>query len=139
MQKGAECVSGPKKCPCFLDGECEMTQANFLNVIHSINDATSCHGLCVFYNGIQANSKCTHFTFHKVKFPGVCLLFNGCTSKVKCDGCIFGPSECSFCTWEEKKEGTCPSGIFARNGEGKIKLSVVLCYSADISKPKPKH
>merc|ERR1711997_9959 len=101
------CVSGPKECPCYFSGECEMTDANFVDVQHSVDDIAGCHSLCKIFD----NENCNHFTYYNDKsdFPHLCFLFNDCaTNNTNCaDGCVHGPRECNFCSWEETKAGTC--------------------------------
>ena len=104
---GQNCVSGPKECPCYFSGECDMTEANFVDVQHSVEDVASCHSLCKIFD----NENCNHITYYndKSEFPHLCFLFNDCaTNNTDCaDGCAHGPRECEFCSWEETKAGSC--------------------------------
>merc|ERR1719211_256865 len=84
-----------------------MTDDNFVDVQHSVEDVASCHGLCKIFD----NENCNHFTYYneESEFPHLCFLFNDCAgNNTDCaDGCVHGPRECNFCTWEETEAGTC--------------------------------
>jgi len=99
------CVSGPKECSCEFAGECAMTETNFVDVIHSVDTAAGCAGLCNIFD----SSNCSHFTFYNASsdFPQLCFLYDACQVSTDCVGCVQGPAVCNFCTFQDTKNGLC--------------------------------
>ena len=83
-----------------------MTNDNFVDVHHHVEDVASCHGLCEIFDA----ENCEYFTYFndQSEFPRLCFLFNDCgQNNTDCSGRIHGPKECTFCSWAETEDGTC--------------------------------
>ena len=83
-----------------------MTEANFVDVHHHVEDEASCHDLCAIFDA----ENCEYFTYFndESEFPNLCFLYNDCAqNNTDCSGCIHGPNECTFCSWAETEAGTC--------------------------------